>query len=114
MLPLIGVSTATTRASDRMNTAIVGQTFNFTTVRRSRGANPWRSAWREARMCFMAALGDEETPEALDGLGVAAWRRGGVAAWRCRLRSNCTGAARVATHLAIEHFLYRGEYVSAN
>jgi uncharacterized protein HemY len=32
-----------------------------------------RGAWREARTCFEAALRDAETPEALEGLGMAAW-----------------------------------------
>ncbi len=31
-----------------------------------------RGAWEEARVCFEAALKDEETPEALEGLGGAA------------------------------------------
>ncbi len=30
-------------------------------------------AWREARACFESALLNEETPEALDGLGMAGW-----------------------------------------
>ena len=32
-----------------------------------------RGAWAEARRAFEAALVDEETPEALEGLGLAAW-----------------------------------------
>ena len=32
-----------------------------------------KGAWDEARLCFETALQDEETPEALEGLGMAAW-----------------------------------------
>ena len=32
-----------------------------------------RAAWQEARGLFEAALVEQETPEALEGLGLAAW-----------------------------------------
>jgi LuxR family transcriptional regulator, maltose regulon positive regulatory protein len=32
-----------------------------------------RGAWKEARACFEAAVRGEETPQALEGLGLAAW-----------------------------------------
>jgi hypothetical protein len=41
-------------------------------------------AWAEARAHFEAAVADEESPEALEGLGVAAWwpyDRGSGARW---------------------------------
>jgi hypothetical protein len=31
-----------------------------------------------------------------------------------RQRGDCRGAARLATHLAIDHFYFRGEYAIAN
>lgn len=82
-----------------------------------------RGAWGEARACFVAALRGEETPEALEGLGMAAWGLNDTAvtfdarerAYRLyRQRGDCRGAARMATHLAIDHFFFRGEYAIAN
>ena len=34
--------------------------------------------WEEARAAFEAALAEEETPDARDGLGLALWFLGGV------------------------------------
>ena len=32
-----------------------------------------RGGWEEARVCFESALRDAESPEALEGLGMACW-----------------------------------------
>lgn len=82
-----------------------------------------RTAWNEARTFFLAALDNEETPEALEGLGMAAWGLNDTAvtfdarekAYRLyRQRDDYQGAARVATSLALDHFYGRGEYAIAN
>jgi ATP/maltotriose-dependent transcriptional regulator MalT len=81
-----------------------------------------RAAWGEARACFEAALGAAETPEALEGLGMACWWLGDAAtlfaarerAYRLyRHRRDNRGAARVATCLAMDHCTFRGEAVPA-
>lgn len=81
-----------------------------------------RAAWQDARDLFQAALAKDETPEALEGLGAAAWWLGDGAtvfdarerAYRLyRDRQNDRGAARVATGLAIDHCTFRGEVVVA-
>jgi DNA-binding CsgD family transcriptional regulator len=81
-----------------------------------------RAAWQEARELFEAALAEDETPEALEGLGAAAWWLGdGAAVFDARGRAyrlyrdrqDDRGAARVATGLAIEHCTFRGEVVIA-
>ena len=81
-----------------------------------------RAAWREARSLFAAALAEEETPEALEGFGAAAWWLGDAAAlfaareraYRLyRVRQDDHGAARVATALAMDHCTFRGEAVPA-
>jgi DNA-binding CsgD family transcriptional regulator len=82
-----------------------------------------RAAWQEARGLFETALAEEETPEALEGLGAAAWWLGDAAAvfaarerayrlYRDRGDDRC--AARVATGLAMDHFTFRGEPVVAS
>lgn len=77
-----------------------------------------RAAWTEARSCFAEALRAEETPEALEGLGMAAWGLNDAAAtFEARERAyrlyrqggDRRGAARVAASLAIDHFYFRGE-----
>jgi LuxR family transcriptional regulator, maltose regulon positive regulatory protein len=82
-----------------------------------------RGAWGEARAFFAAALRGEETPEALEGLGMAGWGLNDTAttfaareqAYRLyRQRGDQHGAARMATHLAINHFYFRGEYAIAS
>lgn len=81
-----------------------------------------RGAWDEARARFAAALSEAQTPQALEGLGTAAWGLNDAAtvfaarerAYRLyRQRDDCRGAARLATHLAIDHFFYRGEHAIA-
>jgi LuxR family transcriptional regulator, maltose regulon positive regulatory protein len=81
-----------------------------------------RGAWDEARSAFEDALHGEESPEALEGLGMAAWwleddvtaidaRTGAYRLYRDR--RDRRGAARVATGLAMDYFL-RGEHAVAN
>lgn len=81
-----------------------------------------RAEWQEARHLFAAALAAEETPEAAEGLGAAAWWLGdGAAVFDARERAyrlyrerrDDRGAARVATSLAIDHCTFRGEVVVA-
>src|SRR5688572_4436786 len=75
--------------------------------------------WEEARACFEAALREDETPEALEGLGMAAWWLTDAAvyfparerAYRLyRARGDRLGAARAAIALALDAFLFRGEH----
>ncbi len=82
-----------------------------------------RAAWGEARGLFEAALAEVETPEALEGLGAAAWWLGDASAvfaareraYRLyRDRRDDRSAARVATGLAMDHCTFRGEAVPAN
>jgi DNA-binding NarL/FixJ family response regulator len=82
-----------------------------------------RGAWDEAHTCFEAALRGEETPEALEGLGMAAWWRDDAivtfdarerAYHLYRQRGDYQGAARVATYLAYDYYSFRGEYAIAN
>ena len=79
-----------------------------------------RAAWQEARGLFETALAAEETPEALEGLGAAAWWLSDAAAvfaareraYRLyRDRRDNRGAARVAAALAMDHYTFRGEPV---
>jgi DNA-binding NarL/FixJ family response regulator len=82
-----------------------------------------RGAWGEARACFEAALRGEETAEALEGLGMAAWWQDDAAvtfdarerAYQLyRQHGDYQGAARVATYLAHDYYSFRGEYAIAN
>src|SRR5262249_45423055 len=82
-----------------------------------------RAAWQEARGLFEAALIEEETPEALEGLGAAAcWLGDGLAAFSARERAyrlyrerrDKHGAARMAAALAMDHCTFRGEAILAN
>ncbi|MGN6168579.1 MAG: LuxR C-terminal-related transcriptional regulator [Solirubrobacteraceae bacterium] len=77
-----------------------------------------RGAWTEARHHFEEALQERETPEALEGLGMAAqWlvERETVFAARERAyrlyreRHSPRDAARVATQLAWDYRIFRGE-----
>jgi LuxR family transcriptional regulator, maltose regulon positive regulatory protein len=81
-----------------------------------------RGAWREARTDFEAALGAAESPEALEGLGTAAWWLGdGPAVFDARGRAyrlyhergDHRAAARLATELAEDHASFRGEMAVA-
>jgi LuxR family transcriptional regulator, maltose regulon positive regulatory protein len=82
-----------------------------------------RGAWSEAREAYEAALRSCELPEALEGLGQAAWwldladlvfeSRG--RAYRLYLaRGDFRAAARVAVWRAWDHWAFRGESVVAN
>lgn len=82
-----------------------------------------QGTWKEARVCFEAALDREATPEALEGLGMAAWWLYDAPttfltrerAYRLyRERGDRYGAARVAICLAWDHYSFRGEYAVAN
>ena len=82
-----------------------------------------RGAWEEARAAFEGALNQEETAAGLEGLGWAAWWLNDVdatfaareRAYRLfRERDDRAAAARVATALASDHFLRRGEHAVAN
>ncbi len=82
-----------------------------------------RGAWEEAYACFEAALRVEKTPEALEGLGMAAWWLDDAAVTfdarerayrRYRQQGDRQGAARVATYLAYDYYSFRGEYAIAN
>lgn len=77
-----------------------------------------RGAWREARAAFEAALALGESPEALEGLGAAAWWLGdGPTVFDARSRAfqlyreqgDRRAAARVATELAEDCLYFRGE-----
>lgn len=81
-----------------------------------------RAAWSEARVLFEAALAEAEMPEALEGLGTAAWWLGdGDTVFNARERAyrlyrdrrDDRGAARLATGLAMDHCTFRGEVVVA-
>ena len=82
-----------------------------------------RAAWPEARAAFTDALATRESPEALEGLGLAAWwldrRRPGVRLARARLPpvsaiAATRGAARVAVWLAWDYWAFRGESAVAS
>jgi ATP/maltotriose-dependent transcriptional regulator MalT len=82
-----------------------------------------RSAWGEARDAFDAALRIRETPEALEGLGFAAWWLdlaevvfdARERAYRLYLeRDDRPAAARVAVWLAWDCYAFRGENAVAN
>jgi LuxR family maltose regulon positive regulatory protein len=82
-----------------------------------------RADWKEARSAFEAVLQVEESPEASEGLGIAAWwLEDDVVAIEARKRAyrlysdrgDRRGAARVvATGLAMD-YVFRGEYAVAN
>jgi len=82
-----------------------------------------RGDWAAARAAFEASLQHGETPEALEGLGLAAWwlDRGEVVfdvrerAYRLyRERGDAAGAARMAVWLAWDTAAFRGEQAVAN
>ncbi|HKB13043.1 MAG TPA: hypothetical protein VKD69_20405, partial [Vicinamibacterales bacterium] len=81
------------------------------------------AAWDEALHAFERALSVEETPEALEGLGLAAWwlDRADVVfdsrerAYRLFVeRDDRAGAARIAVWLAWDCWAFRGESAVAN
>jgi ATP/maltotriose-dependent transcriptional regulator MalT len=78
-----------------------------------------RGAWADARAHFAAALAHAETPEALEGFGMAAWWLTDSDAYfparerAYRLyeeRGDRRGAGRTAIWLGLDAFLYRGEH----
>jgi DNA-binding NarL/FixJ family response regulator len=80
-------------------------------------------AWEDARASFGAALEQEETAPALEGLGWASWWLNDVAATfgarerayrRYRERGDDRAAGRIAVSLAADHFLRRGEHAVAS
>lgn len=82
-----------------------------------------RGAWSEARDHFERALAEKETPDALEGLGEVAWWQNDAPAvletreraYRLYLkREDQIGAGRVASALAIDYFLFRGEEAVSN
>ena len=82
-----------------------------------------RGAWTEARDAFEAALSIRETPEALEGLGTAAWWLDLAdvvfdtreRAYRLFLdRDDRPSAARVAVWLAWDCWAFRGEHAVSN
>jgi DNA-binding CsgD family transcriptional regulator len=82
-----------------------------------------RGAWDEARDAFERALAARESPEALEGLGLAGWwlDRADLVfdarerAYRLyRDRDDRAGAARVAVWLAWDTWAFRGEHAVAS
>jgi len=82
-----------------------------------------RGAWTDARAAFDAVLATEELPEALEGLGLAAWWLdladvvfdSRERAYRLYLgRDDRASAARVAVWLAWDCWAFRGEHAVAN
>jgi ATP/maltotriose-dependent transcriptional regulator MalT len=80
-------------------------------------------SWEEARRHFESALRQEETAEALEGLGWTAWWLNDVpvtfdarerAYRRYRESADRQAAARMAISLAADHVLRRGEQAVAN
>jgi hypothetical protein len=79
--------------------------------------------WPGAREAFMAAVASGESPEALEGLGMAAWWLDDAETiFRVRARAyrlyceqrRPLDAARVATTLAWDYGAFRGEHAVAN
>jgi ATP/maltotriose-dependent transcriptional regulator MalT len=82
-----------------------------------------RGAWEFARKAFERALADEETPEALEGLGLASWWLDrGDAVFQARERAYAlyaergdrVSAARVAVWLGWDYAAFRGEAAVAS
>src|SRR5207248_7402134 len=82
-----------------------------------------RGDWQAARTAFVRELAEAETPEALEGLGLAAWwldDAGVVFEARERAyqlyaeQDDRLGAARVATALAWDYEGFRGETAVAS
>jgi tetratricopeptide (TPR) repeat protein len=82
-----------------------------------------RGGWEEARVCFESSLKDAESPEALEGLGMACWWLEDYAtgidarerAYRLfRRADDGRAAARVAIWLSNDYADFRGETAIAN
>jgi LuxR family transcriptional regulator, maltose regulon positive regulatory protein len=89
--------------------------------------NGWQALgkcdWEEAHSLFRAAVSQAEIPEALEGLGVAAWWEDNqtetfeaheIAYRLYQERDDRRGAARVAFWLSSNFYSRRGEYAIAN
>ncbi|HEY9014353.1 MAG TPA: hypothetical protein VIM84_04775, partial [Gemmatimonadales bacterium] len=79
--------------------------------------------WEEARRCFEAATPERDSPEALEGLGMALWwleeYATAIDARECAYRlyrnnKDVLGAARMAVWLGHDYAEYRGETAVAN
>lgn len=79
-------------------------------------------SWEEARSRFERALATQDSPEALEGLGLATWWLGDNTAMfdarerafrLYRQRRDARGAARVATSLAVDYNDSRGQFAVA-
>src|SRR5881628_1211192 len=82
-----------------------------------------RGNWPDARAAFDASLRERETPEALEGLGLAAWWLdladvvfdARERAYRLyRDRGDRRGAARLAVWIAWDTWAFRGEHAVAS
>jgi len=82
-----------------------------------------RGAWADARDAFERSVAEEESPEALEGLGLAAWWLDLAdmvfdvreRAYRLyRERNDALGAARVAVWMGWDYWAFRGEDAVAN
>ena len=82
-----------------------------------------RGAWEAARSSFAAACARHETPDALEGLALAAWwLDDGAVTLRARERAyrlyrqqgDRRGAARMAVALAYDRYSFHGEHAVAN
>jgi len=82
-----------------------------------------RGAWDEARAHLAASIADDETPEALEDLGLAAWwldeptltfdsRERAYVLYR--ERQDARGAARVAIWLVWDYLAFRGDFAVAS
>jgi len=82
-----------------------------------------RGAWADARDAFERSVAEEESPEALEGLGLAAWWLDLAdmvfdvreRAYRLyRERNDALGAARIAVWMGWDYWAFRGEDAVAN
>lgn len=82
-----------------------------------------RGAWQDALAIFQAAVSQQETPEALEGLGMATyWLGDGSAAIASRERAyvlyresgDMRSAGRIATFLSLDYLDFRGEIFVAD
>jgi ATP/maltotriose-dependent transcriptional regulator MalT len=82
-----------------------------------------RGAWEEARACFRAALAQQETPEAYEGLSWSHWSLNEVeelfqtreTAFRLyRQAGDLPGAARMAMWIGTDHIDFRSDLAATN
>ena len=114
-----GLPTVKTQASRRKLVAPITPINGLDTGRAALG----RGDWQAARLAFEQSLQTEENPEALEGLGLAAWWLDLAdvvfdvreRAYRIyRERDDRLGAARMALWLAWDTAAFRGEQAIAN